>query len=379
MLRMSQLVLGGGARRVALPTTTASIKKAATNIGSQAKKVASSVVVGNNATAHKSKVSAVPAFVKPLLIKKKAAAVGNKMVMASKKAGGVAKKAAAAVAAAAVVQQKKDTPTVFDTNRTMIQANLAANSKDKSIRGGVDPLIAPLVDLVNTHPNYCTLSSCSGRISLFHRVQSVPGSAADKSKAHMKRGAGKGFLYVSHDPIGAKNLSKSVKEVLKQTAQLPEHNPKSTKDIYEVLQLKFEPTILHVMCRTMEDAHKLLAAANESGHRQSGIAISRCGKRVGTKAERRQLEEAKKAGKVVPEPFVSDEWKISVQMSTKVCFDAPLYDSRGGGWIVGGFEKGAASPAAATQALSRLLTVGDSMFAENARRRDLLTKLFRKF
>lgn len=285
----------------------------------------------------------------------------------------------------------KPTPTsVFDVNRALILANLGANAKDRSIRGGVDPLIAPLVDLINGNPNYCTLSSCSGRISLFHRIQS---DSAAANKIHMKRGAGKGFLFVSHDPIGA-SVSTTAKKLVALAANAPEIplTPSGKKkgnqtidadgDVFEVLQFKFEPTILHVMCRTMEDAHRLLVVATQSGHRQAGIVVSRAGKRVGTKAEKRQREEAKKSGTLAPvAPFASDEWKISVQMSSKVCFDAPLYDSRGGGWVVGGFDKAATSKggeAAALICIKRLLTVGDSLFIENGRRRDRFAKLFRE-
>lgn len=359
------------------PAVVAVVPKVTSSPKTNTKKVVAKSTSFVGSTAHKSQVASIPSFVKPLLMKTPTAAVTAKSIKSTKKAASAKKVVSAKKVAAVAVEVKKKRATVFDINRAMIQANLIANSKDKSIRGGVDPLIAPLVDLVNAHPNYCTLSSCSGRIALFHRVQYVPGSDADKSKVPMKRGAGKGFLYVSHEPIGAKGLPKCVKEVIKQTAQLPEH-PVTSAGIYEVIQLKFEPTTLHVMCRTMEDAYKLLTAATQSGHRQSGIVISRSGRRVGTKDEKKQLEEAKKAGQVVPESFVSDQWKISVQMSSKVCFDAPLYDSRGGGWIVGGFGKGAA-PAAATQTLSKLFAVGDSMFVENARRRELLTELFRSF
>jgi tRNA(Phe) wybutosine-synthesizing methylase Tyw3 len=39
--------------------------------------------------------------------------------------------------------------------------------KDKSPKGSVDYKIRPLVDLINRHPEYVTLSSCSGRVALF--------------------------------------------------------------------------------------------------------------------------------------------------------------------------------------------------------------------
>jgi tRNA(Phe) wybutosine-synthesizing methylase Tyw3 len=45
---------------------------------------------------------------------------------------------------------------------------------DKSPKGSVDERIRPLVDLINSHPDYITLSSCSGRVALFD-----PGEYAD--------------------------------------------------------------------------------------------------------------------------------------------------------------------------------------------------------
>ena len=48
---------------------------------------------------------------------------------------------------------------------------------DKSPKGSVDEAIRPLVDLLNAHPAYATLSSCSGRIALFD--PSATSSTAD--------------------------------------------------------------------------------------------------------------------------------------------------------------------------------------------------------
>ena len=38
---------------------------------------------------------------------------------------------------------------------------------DKSPKGSVDVKIRSLVDLINSHPEYVTLSSCSGRVAMF--------------------------------------------------------------------------------------------------------------------------------------------------------------------------------------------------------------------
>ncbi|KFV94065.1 tRNA wybutosine-synthesizing protein 3, partial [Eurypyga helias] len=44
--------------------------------------------------------------------------------------------------------------------------------------------------------------------------------------------------------------------------------------------LKFEPFVLHVLCRELRDAQLLHSAAIESGFRNSGITVGRGGKIV---------------------------------------------------------------------------------------------------
>ena len=40
-------------------------------------------------------------------------------------------------------------------------------NNDKSPKGSVDEKIRPLVNLINLHPEFVTLSSCSGRVAMF--------------------------------------------------------------------------------------------------------------------------------------------------------------------------------------------------------------------
>src|SRR6056300_708697 len=43
-------------------------------------------------------------------------------------------------------------------------------NNDKSPKGSVDEKIRPLVNLINLHPEFVTLSSCSGRVAMFDPV-----------------------------------------------------------------------------------------------------------------------------------------------------------------------------------------------------------------
>lgn len=112
--------------------------------------------------------------------------------------------------------------------------------KDKSKKGKVDENISELVDLINKHPNYYTTSSCSGRIVLIER------------KSHKKSETN--WLFVSHDAVDFIDLWKILDNVPK--------NP---------VWFRFEPMILHVACRDIESAEKLVKVARPIGFRRTGI------------------------------------------------------------------------------------------------------------
>ncbi|KAL3803338.1 hypothetical protein HJC23_009302 [Cyclotella cryptica] len=54
-----------------------------------------------------------------------------------------------------------------DDKHSSTTTNNNNNARDKSPKGSVDEKILPLVNLINAHPEYVTLSSCSGRVALF--------------------------------------------------------------------------------------------------------------------------------------------------------------------------------------------------------------------
>eukprot|EP00959_Pyramimonas_sp_CCMP1952_P012317 260109-Pyramimonas_sp.AAC.3 len=90
--------------------------------------------------------------------------------------------------------------TSFDQRKQALLAELNRPTPDKSPKGSLDLPVVPLCGLINAHPNYCTTSSCSGRvrcacIHLWCQADSAAGADGDKTK----KGQGGGWLYCSHE------------------------------------------------------------------------------------------------------------------------------------------------------------------------------------
>jgi tRNA wybutosine-synthesizing protein 3 len=116
--------------------------------------------------------------------------------------------------------------------------NNILSREDLSKKGSVDVEIKEIVDLINNHPDYCTTSSCSGRITLLERI-------SDKKFET-------NWLIASHQPV----TFEEIKEKLD-----------SDKEVW----LMQESFILHVFCRTIEKAEELLKYCREVGFKHSGI------------------------------------------------------------------------------------------------------------
>jgi len=114
------------------------------------------------------------------------------------------------------------------------------NKKDKSHAGKWDKKIIPLCKKINKTENYYTTSSCSGRVLLMIDQQ--------------KKGAGL-FLRVEHKKISLKSLKKALEDFSGN----------------QLIKFKSEPPIIHVVCKTLEDANSLLEKGFESGWKKSGI------------------------------------------------------------------------------------------------------------
>ncbi len=107
-------------------------------------------------------------------------------------------------------------------------------------RGEVDDDIIPLLDLINSFECFVTLSSCSGRIA----VMDMP-EFGNKVESR--------FLGKWHRCVGFGEVLEAVKSGRKTT------------------WLIMFPPIIHVACRDLSSAEKLMKIANDSGLRRCGL------------------------------------------------------------------------------------------------------------
>ena len=112
--------------------------------------------------------------------------------------------------------------------------------QDKSNKGSIDEPIKELIDTINRKPDYCTTSSCSGRIVVFPE-------RTNEKKNEMK------FTFVSHNKVSVEQITAVIKKHTNTT-----------------LWFRYEPAILHVACSSLEAAEKLLYVARQV-FKHSGI------------------------------------------------------------------------------------------------------------
>ncbi|KAI1883108.1 hypothetical protein AGOR_G00241840 [Albula goreensis] len=124
------------------------------------------------------------------------------------------------------------------------------NKIDLSKKGSVDEDIASLVRMLNDSEQYFTTSSCSGRIIVIDGVSDCP----DVQKQNCS------WLFVTHHKCQKMDVVSALEG--------------SCGDAV----FKFEPFVLHVQCRQLEDAQLLHSVAINSGFRNSGITVGKKGK-----------------------------------------------------------------------------------------------------
>lgn len=117
------------------------------------------------------------------------------------------------------------------------------SKKDKSSKKSYDEKILDLCWKINNLKNYYTTSSCAGRAVIM----------LDKNKK--QKGV---FLFVSHELLTFSRLKKTINNI----------------KIKKPVKFKQEPCILHVACRSFNDASVLLKKAQLSGFKRAGIIAS---------------------------------------------------------------------------------------------------------
>jgi len=187
---------------------------------------------------------------------------------------------------------------------------------DKSPKGSVDEPIQPLVDLINHHPSFSTLSSCSGRIALFQPWEPTSSSSSllptnevpitqvndadsflreagdnqeepsEQKNSKSTPGSGKGrggWLLVSHEKIEYSELlsifdkhvesgdSQTEPRAVDTSTSILESNTNELK--METLMFKVEPMLLHVAVATVDRGRQLLGLALALGFRESGLVL----------------------------------------------------------------------------------------------------------
>ncbi|EKF30930.1 hypothetical protein MOQ_005240 [Trypanosoma cruzi marinkellei] len=218
------------------------------------------------------------------------------------------------------VVKEKQCEKEFLSHKQQVLMNLSSNACDHSPKGGVDYKCLPLMHLLNTHEDYVTTSSCSGRIALFHSVIIPEERGVVKPPpVPLKRGDKDafGWLMVKHDVLTEREIdllvhcfcdndndNDDVKDevVMETRTSSLEETTSNKKDgevneqykkeegelggvwvregvlhaasppVFGMVSLKMEPFVMHVECRTMESAKRLLsAAATDAGFRNSGV------------------------------------------------------------------------------------------------------------
>ena len=122
---------------------------------------------------------------------------------------------------------------------------------DKSSKQSWDDKILKLCGILNDSEEYYTTSSCAGRVILM--------------KDEDKKGEGL-FIFVSHDLIEFDILRGEIDKLALKGGL--EASPKLRSS---GVKFKLEPPILHVACRTLEDAQVLYDKAKLVGWKKSGL------------------------------------------------------------------------------------------------------------
>ena len=111
--------------------------------------------------------------------------------------------------------------------------------EDKSRKGSWDVKIADLCNIINKNDNYCTTSSCSGRILMISK---------NSSKKHDVD-----YIFVSHEKI----LTEDIKDYFEKA---------DNKTVFQI-----QSAIIHVLCKDIESARLLMQKSRDCGFRRSGI------------------------------------------------------------------------------------------------------------
>lgn len=156
----------------------------------------------------------------------------------------------------------------------------ALSKIDKSKKGSIDKAIIELLNNINRSDNYFSLSSCSGRIVIYeHETMFM-------SKKEYT------VLFSTHEKLTEADI-KLIKNIIYT----------SEKELW----IKVEPLILHIGCKNLELASRLINFANNLGFRHSGVVgISLIKSKSENKKVKKIVVEIK-GNYIINAPMIKDE------------------------------------------------------------------------
>jgi len=122
--------------------------------------------------------------------------------------------------------------------------------KDKSRKGSIDKDAVKIVESINSKKDHYTTSSCAGRIVLIENTT--------KKKIDAR------WIFKKHDKVKLNEMLKALNDYQQK------NKDKSRNEVW----LKQEPIILHVACRNLEAAKKMLEAARKIFKRAGIISLN---------------------------------------------------------------------------------------------------------
>ena len=117
--------------------------------------------------------------------------------------------------------------------------------EDKSSIEEIDKPILELCNTINSLDNFCTLSSCSGRVVLI--------------LDHEKKGPGL-FLFRSHEKINFDEFKKELERIANETSS--------------TVSLKQEPCLVTVACNSLESQREIFSHAFQAGFGRCGAVTT---------------------------------------------------------------------------------------------------------
>ncbi|KAI9293255.1 hypothetical protein K502DRAFT_325414 [Neoconidiobolus thromboides FSU 785] len=175
--------------------------------------------------------------------------------------------------------------TNFNQKKSKILHDLSIpDETDLSPKGSVDIPILPIMDVLNSHKDYVTTSSCSGRIAIYCDPIVTADSSEEADLSGTTPKGGGYWLMVTHDKIDMEQIkqdSQSI-ELLLPNVKLVD-NPNKEYEISRCLKsrfvwFKFEPMVLHVQARDTSSGKELLETSLALGFRNSGLILSNKGR-----------------------------------------------------------------------------------------------------